>query len=84
MATKNEKKELTPIQQKVIDYLKSATEPSTLEAIGKAIGVVPLRSGTINALVKRGLIANVGKVEKEVIRKEKVSVYAISAAKEGE
>lgn len=84
MATKNEKKELTPVQQKVIDYLKSATEPTTLEAIGKAIGVVPLRSGTINALVKRGLIANVGKVEKEVIRKEKVSVYTIGTAKEGE
>ena len=46
-------------QTAVLNVLKGADKPMTLAEIGTAIGS-PVKSGTTNTLVKRGLIQIVG------------------------
>ena len=61
----------------VLDTLRNATEPMTLNEIAEAIGVEKVATGTTNPMIEMGYIKVVGTKRVPVITYREVNVYAI-------
>lgn len=66
----------TDVQKKVMDVLANAEKPLTLAEISEAVGA-DVKTGSINALVKKGYIGHGDYVEKIVQAKRKVMTYKL-------
>ena len=62
---------------KVLETLKNATEPMTLQEIADTIGVEKIATGTTNPMIENGFIKVVGTKKVPVITYREVNVYAI-------
>lgn len=61
----------------VLETLKNATEPMTLNEIAEKIGVEKVATGTTNPMIENGYIKVVGTKKVPVITYREVNVYAI-------
>lgn len=62
---------------KVLETLRNATEPMTLNEIANAIGVDKVATGTTNPMIENGYIKVVGTKRVPVVTYREVNVYAI-------
>lgn len=62
---------------KVLETLRNATEPMTLNEIANAIGVEKVATGTTNPMIENGYIKVVGTKRVPVVTYREVNVYAI-------
>lgn len=62
---------------KVLETLRNATEPMTLNEIANAIGVDKVATGTTNPMIENGYIKVVGTKKVPVVTYREVNVYAI-------
>ena len=62
---------------KVLETLRNATEPMTLNEIAEKIGVEKIATGTTNPMIENGYIKVVGTKKVPVITYREVNVYAI-------
>lgn len=62
---------------KVLETLRNATEPMTLNEIAEKIGVEKIATGTTNPMIENGFIKVVGTKKVPVITYREVNVYAI-------
>ena len=61
----------------ILETLKTATEPMTLNEIAEKIGVEKVATGTTNPMIENGYIKVVGTKKVPVITYREVNVYAI-------
>lgn len=61
----------------ILETLKTATEPMTLNEIAEKIGVEKVATGTTNPMIENGYIKVVGTKRVPVITYREVNVYAI-------
>lgn len=61
----------------ILEILKNATEPMTLNEIAEKIGVEKVATGTTNPMIENGFIKVVGTKRVPVITYREVNVYAI-------
>ena len=61
----------------ILETLKTATEPMTLNEIAEKIGAEKVATGTTNEMIKAGYIKVVGTKKVPVITYREVNVYAI-------
>ena len=61
----------------VLNALKNATEPMTLNEIAEKIGAEKVATGTTNPMIEAGYIKVVGTKKVPVITYREVNVYAI-------
>jgi predicted transcriptional regulator len=61
----------------ILETLKNATEPMTLNEIAEKIGVEKVATGTTNPMIENGFIKVVGTKRVPVITYREVNVYAI-------
>ena len=64
-------------RMKVLETLRNATEPMTLNEIAEKIGVEKIATGTTNPMIENGYIKVVGTKKVPVITYREVNVYAI-------
>lgn len=64
-------------REKVLETLRNATEPMTLNEIANAIGVDKVATGTTNPMIENGYIKVVGTKRVPVVTYREVNVYAI-------
>lgn len=62
---------------KVLETLRNATEPMTLNEIANAIGVDKVATGTTNPMIENGYIKVVGTKRVPVVTYREVNVYTI-------
>lgn len=62
---------------KVLETLRNATEPMTLNEIAEKIGVEKIATGTTNPMIENGYIKVVGTKKVPVITYREVNVYII-------
>ena len=62
---------------KVLETLRNATEPMTLNEIAEKIGVEKIATGTTNPMIENGFIKVVGTKKVPVITYREVNVYTI-------
>ena len=65
----------------VLDTLRNATEPMTLNEIAEKIGVEKIATGTTNPMIENGYIKKVGVKKVPVITYREVNVYEIGDTK---
>lgn len=61
----------------ILETLKTATEPMTLNEIAEKIGAEKVATGTTNPMIENGYIKVVGTKKVPVITYREVNVYAI-------
>ena len=61
----------------VLETLRNATEPMTLNEIAEAIGAEKVATGTTNPMIEMGYIKVVGTKRVPVVTYREVNVYAI-------
>ena len=61
----------------ILEVLKTATEPMTLNEIAEKIGAEKVATGTTNPMIENGYIKVVGTKRVPVITYREVNVYAI-------
>lgn len=61
----------------ILETLKTATEPMTLNEIAEKIGAEKVATGTTNEMIKAGYIKVVGTKKVPVVAYREVNVYAI-------
>ena len=64
----------------VLNALKNATEPMTLNEIAEVIGAEKVATGTTNPMIEAGYIKVVGTKRVPVVTYREVNVYAIGDA----
>lgn len=68
---------MNEVRKNVVEVLKNASAPMTLNEIASAMGVEKVASGTTNAMVSAGLIKAVGVKRVPVVKYVEVNVYEI-------
>ena len=64
-------------RKKVLEVLKNAKEPMSLDEIAKTAGLEKLSTGTTNAMVTSGMIKKSGTKKVARVRYETVTTYEI-------